>query len=309
MIISTNTEVPAAQLSKLSFIPPSGWYGSTDFSWTASDGRADSTMPAEVHLYYPYSSLQIFIPSVMKSFPPVFTQNFEGDFPGAWQMLSYTNNSSPGYDVTDLVSWGKRDCHAASGKYGGWAVGGGSLGGSWSCTDGYPDNITTWMTYGPIDLSQVKDGWMSMKIWTNVEYNYDRVGWGVSLDNDMFYGRTTTGYGDAWLNDAIDLKNIYVLGDVTGHSQVWIGIWFDSDSYYAPEQGGAAVDDFSFTSCLSSTCPNKPLITGTSHLPDTLLMMPISMEMHKAGLLPASLSDAKMLNDPTLEWLKKVLKP
>jgi hypothetical protein len=249
----------------------------------------------------------------MNSLPALFTENFEGDFPGVWHLLSYTNNSNYSYDVTDLVSWGKRDCRAASGKYSGWAVGGGSLGSSASCSDGYPENVTTWMQYGPIDLSQVKDGWMTIKIWTNIEYGYDIMGWGVSPDKNMFYGRTVTGYGEPWLSDSIDLKNVYIIGDVTGRSQVWLGIWFVSDSSYAPEQGGVAVDDFRLNTCSSGACTNKPVISDTRQLPKTIKIMPAKIEMHQVGLLPAALVntnvDANILHDPTLVWLLKVIKP
>ena len=90
----------------------------------------------------------------------LFSETFEGAFPGEWSLYSYWFNGSDWQNVTSAISWGKRTCQAYSGSNGGWAVGGGSYGSALQCMDGYADDIETWMVYGPIDLSQVKDGYI-----------------------------------------------------------------------------------------------------------------------------------------------------
>lgn len=290
-----NSVISASQLSSLAFKPVPGWYGSTDFTWTATDGQDYAMNAAKVTLTYPYSLLSTYLPVVLapmslrQPWITKFKETFEEIFPGYWQLSSYLYVDGHYVDVTDLVSWGKRNCHAASGSFGGWAVGGGSVGNGSSCGDSYPDNIETWMVYGPFDLSQVTDGVMSLKIWSDDEYGYDEMGWGVSLDNDMFYGRIFTGDSNGWVADAIDLKNVYSIGNVTGYSQVWIGVWFSSDSLDLEYEEGVAIDDLILSTCSSiGGCTGTPATADILQISDTFNARSSSRSFHKDGLLPVS---------------------
>lgn len=202
--------------------------------------------------------------TTMPPWNQLFYENFEGTFPGNWDLLSYWYLDGNWYDLTSEISWGKSDCLKYDGSYSGRAVGGGSLGNSVSCGDGYLDDYIAWMTYGPFNLSLVKNGFLSVKYWSDIDDNYfDKAGWGISIDNIYFYGSSITGNSDGWQYDVIDLKNVSSFGNVTGQPQVWIGVWFISDSYYLGPRAGVWVDDISLTVCNSAVgCSGTPLMTA-----------------------------------------------
>ena len=212
----------------------------------------------------------------------LFSETFEDAFPGEWSLYSYWFNGTDWQNVTSAMSWGKRACQAHSGSNGGWAVGGGSYGSTLPCSDGYTDDIETWMIYGPIDLSQVKDGYVSIKLWLDIESKYDFMGWGVSLDNATVYGNAFSGYSGSWFMDTMDLKNVYTLGNVTGQSQVWIAIWFASNPANPHYYEGFAVDDLVLSTCSSlTTCSGSPVVSGFTEMPETFDQKPYNRKIRK----------------------------
>lgn len=412
--IPADTEIPVGQLGKLTFVPSSGWYGSTSFSWSAADGQDYSTLPAAVTINYPYSPLFEYLPIIMVPLPDpplafvktaptnkataqpnnpildwqdstgttdyqycydsiinstcdgswlsagiisqvqlsglnystkyewhvraynlggttysngsttayysfttvppppwvtVFSENFEGTFPGGWDLSSYYYEGGAYYDVTSEVSWGKRNCKKASGSYGGWAVGGGAAG--ISCSESYPYNLETWMVYGPFDLTQVKDGRLSLKVWSDIEPNfYDKVAWGVSVDNKNYYGTAYSGNSGGWISQTIDLKNVYMLGNVIGNPQVWIGTWFISDDYNLYYEEGAAVDNIILSTCASTIgCTGTPPVSAMSELPNSFQAKPIIGTPHVKSINPRTLHPSSVLSDPWLSWIKTRLRP
>ncbi len=201
----------------------------------------------------------------------LFSETFEGAFPGEWSLYSYWFNGTDWQNVASAISWGKRTCQANSGSYGGWPVGGGTYGSALQCLDGYADDIETWMVYGPLDLSQVKDGYISIKLWLDIENKYDFVGWGISLDNDTVYGNAFTGYSGSWFTDTMDLKSVYTLGNITGQPQVWIAIWFASNPANPHYYEGVAIDDLVLSTCSSmTTCSGSPNISKINEMPKAL---------------------------------------
>lgn len=246
---------------------------------------APSSTQTPIHSPNPVSTSTVTPTPSNTPLPPwttLFSETFEGAFPGEWSLYSYWFNGTDWQNVTSAMSWGKRTCQANSGSYGGWAVGGGTYGSALQCMDGYPDDIETWMVYGPIDLSQVKDGYISIKLWLDIEYKYDFVGWGLSLDNDTVYGNAFTGYSGSWFTDTIDLKNVYTLGNVTGQSQVWIAIWLASNPANPHYYEGFAVDDLVLSTCSSlTTCSGSPVVTKINEIPGALEHRSFSHPMQK----------------------------
>lgn len=407
--ISAGTEIATSQLDKLAFMPVWSWYGSTSFSWTATDGQDYATPPASVTINYAYTPILLYLPFIIGPVPnppiaflktapsngaeaqpinPVldwqessgaddfqycidaninnscdgswvsagaasqvqvtglsystkyewhvraknqggitysngspsafstfttaappawanpFTENFEGVFPGDWELSSALYYDGLWYDVTDQVAWGKRTCKRASGSYGGWAVGGGAYGQTVPCNGSYPDNYEGWMVYGPIDLSQAKDGYISMKIWSDTAYPDDEIGWGLSLDNNHFYGWGYSGDSSGWISDTIDLKNVYTLGNVLGSSQVWIGIWFTSYSANTGDEKGVAVDDIVLSTCnTASGCSGNPTTSTLSVLPDNLLIKPSALSHPDTHLGPATMQPSSDFFNLFLSWL------
>ena len=212
----------------------------------------------------------------------LFSETFEGAFPGDWSLYSYWFNGTDWQNVTSAISWGKRTCQANNGSYGGWAVGGGTYGSALQCLDGYADDIETWMVYGPLDLSQVKDGYISIKLWLDIENKYDFVGWGISLDNETVYGNAFTGYSGSWFTDTMDLKSVYTLGDITGQPQVWIAIWFASNPANPHYYEGVAIDDLVLSTCSSmTTCSGSPNVSKFNEIPKALEQRSFSYQLQK----------------------------
>lgn len=248
----------------LSFAPAPNMIGEVDVTVTVKDnggtlgGGVDSFSQV---FHVSVTPVSIYLPSISKPGLPWTTalqENFEGNFPGNWVLSGYKFDGVSWQPNTEYL-WGKRTCQEASGSYVGWAVGGGSLGSNLSCGGGYPDNTQTWMVTGPIDLSRVQDGLMTMKIWTDIEPGYDDICWGVSLDNKWFDGQSIYGSSGGWTDDSIDLKDVDQLKNVTGQPRVWIGIWFISDFSNRSYKEGVAVDDL-----VLSTCPTANGCTGSA---------------------------------------------
>ena len=190
----------------------------------------------------------------------IMTEDFEGDFPGTWNVLD--NGAANGE-----YYWAKRDCRPHSGFYSGWAVGGGADGSSLSCGADYPYSVDPdpntqakfWMIYGPFDLTNASDAELLFWYWNFSESDYwDYLFWGASINGSSFYGTRTSGDSGGWNEVNFDLTNVYSLGDLTGQPQVWIAFGFMSDhSITYPE--GAYVDDIVLRKVTGQ--PNTPTPT------------------------------------------------
>jgi hypothetical protein len=182
-------------------------------------------------------------------------ENFEGSFPGTWQVAS-----NGGY------SWGKRNCRPYAGSYSGWAVGGGASGAGLACASNYPLNVDTWMVYGPFSLAGATAGDLKFKLWLNSELNYDGVCWYASIDGNNFSGYCTTGNSAGWIDRVLDLAAVPTLGNLLGRANVWIALRFISDSISIVYPEGAYVDNLVLRKCTSASCPAAgDLVPGPGH--------------------------------------------
>ena len=196
----------------------------------------------------------------------IMTEDFEGTFPGSWLVLDGINGYGEYY-------WGKRNCRPHSGSYSGWAVGGGADGSGLSCGTYYPEYTKPWMVYGPFDLSDATDAELLFWYWLYSESNYyDYLFWGASIDGSSFYGNIVSGDSGGWNHVNFDLTDVYILGDLRGQPQVWIGFTFYSDETITYLEG-AYLDDIVLRKMIGEPAPptSTPIPTpdGTpSSLPD-----------------------------------------
>lgn len=165
------------------------------------------------------------------------------------------------------------------------------------------------MIYGPFNLSQAKDGLATMKTWFDIEGNFnDYMGWGVSIDNDWFYGTKFSGYSGGWIADTIDLKNVPTLGNVTGRGQVWIAFYFRSDASDDVYEEGAAIDNIVVSVCNSATgCSGSPSMALDNQLPGTIQEEPGSLSIRIIDTERAPNTTATFFS-PRLFW-PKLLNP
>lgn len=185
----------------------------------------------------------------------IVSESFEGAFPGQWRLL----DNKPGYGE---YTWGKRNCEPFSGSYSGWAVGGGANGSALSCGSDYPNDVESWMIYGPFSLADASAASLTYRFWLNSEYEYDYLNWLVSTDGNTFQGPRATGDSDGWRDGELDLSDVPGLGNLLGRSGLWIAFMFKSDVSDA-EPEGAYVDDIVLRKHVGPLDPATPTRTTT----------------------------------------------
>jgi hypothetical protein len=194
-----------------------------------------------------------YLPLVARSesWITVLEEGFEAAPGPLWQ---FHDNS-----VTDPkeYKWGRRDCLPYTGKYSAWAVGGGADGIKLTCGSAYPDDVDSWMKYGPFDLTDAKMAQIRFRYYQNGLEAGDSFLWYASDDNVQFYGLYLNANPGDWTPLVFDLGN--VLGDqppslnFLGKPQVWVMFHFTSDATGHPSPG-PFVDDVLIRKCLDTLC-------------------------------------------------------
>jgi len=180
----------------------------------------------------------IEISSSAQGWTNIMTQNFEGTFP--------TSGWTVGEQGDGDYRWAKRYCRPYSGSYSAWGVGGGADGSGLPCGALYPNNASSYMIYGPFNLSTATQAELLFYRW-NKTISPDRLFWGHSTDGSYFTGWNVTGDSGGWQYQSFGLAS------VVGQSQVWIGFFFQSDSAYRDYEG-AYVDDITLRALIGD-CP------------------------------------------------------
>ncbi len=173
------------------------------------------------------------------SYTQIYSENFEGAFPGSLTVYDADTSTNGEY------YWTKSDYKSHSGSSSVWAVGGGADGSSLSSGASYPNYSKSCIIFGPFDLSDAKDLKCSCYLWLNTESGNDGVQFGISITNtnfDQFGGLNgyTGSTNNSWVKVDMNIKPVksYILGV----SQVWIMIgFFSNESVVRPE--GAYIDD------------------------------------------------------------------
>lgn len=177
----------------------------------------------------------------------IASQNFEGTFPGDWQVWDDNGSNYGEY------YWGKRNCRPYAGSYSGWGVGGGAQGTALSCGSNYPHNARSWMAYGPFDLRDAAAGDMRFKIWLSTEAG-DEVFWGVSVNGTEYYGYGWSTQTGGWVEQTIDFTSVPTLTNVLGRGSVWVALVFVSDGA-GNRAEGVYVDNVEVRVCYRE-CPS-----------------------------------------------------
>ena len=161
-------------------------------------------------------------PIVNAGWTTIMTETFEGLFPsGLWAL--YGN-----------PTWDDDDFKPHAGSWSAWCANGGAAALDPQYNN-YPNNMNSWMVYGPFDLSDAIDAEVLFYFWNNSEPNLDWFEWRASTDGYTFYGFGVNGDWSSW-----NYVN-YDLASLCGNSTVWIAFRFISDSVITNQ--GAFVDD------------------------------------------------------------------
>lgn len=168
-------------------------------------------------------------------------QGFESTFPpSGWALFDSSSTDGGQY------YWGKRNCKPHFGGYSVWAGGGGSSGNSLACGQTYVNNLSTWLDYGPINLSQATDAEFQFDLWADIEgtgpNTIDFFAWGASIDRNNYYPMyATAGQTGDWIPLHLNLTNVPGLGNLAGRPEVYVGWLFESNESITKQ--GAFVDD------------------------------------------------------------------
>ncbi len=169
----------------------------------------------------------------------IVNEGFEGVFP------------SPGWSRTPSPSWDDVNCFPveSSGAWSGWP-GGTSInpcGGTH-----YPNNMDSWLVYGPFSLADAKSASLDFYFRMISESGFDFFSWGASINGSIFYfgprysGNYTTGpFNNGYNFASLDLTNAPGLGNLAGQPAVWIAFRFTSD--FSNTNDGPFIDAITLT--------------------------------------------------------------
>ena len=219
-------------------VPLSGLSLATSYYWQVQAVNTSGTTSADGGTWWSFTTL-----TPATDWTTILSEDFEGSFTGVWQVL---DNNGSGY------KWAKSNCRAFAGSYSGWGVGGGSGGASLPCGSHYPDNVETWMIYGPFSLADATAANLTFQLWLNGQQGVDSVDAFASTDGSAFYGLrwlNTSG----WASASLDLSNVYTLGNLLGKPEVWVAFVFESDASTNYPEGGY-VDNIVLRKCTLSSC-------------------------------------------------------
>jgi hypothetical protein len=168
--------------------------------------------------------------------------------PGWTVALSETFESGIGFGwtATDMdgftngeYKWGAETfTNPNGGTISAWAVGDGQDGGLLDInSDGYPDNVNSWLVYGPVDMSEATAAILAFSYWLETDGG-DVFGIATSTNGVNFTGIQPQTDTSGWDSASYDLSSY------AGESSVYFAFVFTSDvSGNAGNLPGALVDD------------------------------------------------------------------
>jgi hypothetical protein len=187
----------------------------------------------------------------------VFSDNFEGTFPGNWQLWRSSGSAT--------TEWGRVTCKSNGGTGSAWCAAGG-LSPQAACGQ-YVGNMNTWMIYGPFSLADATEASAEFDAWYDTEvYNQsvpegDQLEWFISTDGTNFSGYYTSGNSNGWAHKVFNFKDVTSITAV-GSANVWFAFVFKSDPYV--EGGGAYVDNLVIKKTVAGSCTYSILPTTQS---------------------------------------------
>lgn len=201
----------------------------------------------------------------------LFADDFEGAFPGSWQIV---NNG-----LFNDAGWGRWTCWsgATPTHSAGCAAGGDA---AITCGESYYDNQNAWMVYGPFSLA---GGITAAELQLRFKLECEDPGTEIwdyfsvmaSADGSMFFGSRFTGTV-APQAYTLDLADVPEIGSLLGDNQVWIACFFHSDGS-VQEPNGAQVDDVVLRVATASTSDNTVAIGSNQGESGTSLALPITL--------------------------------
>jgi len=176
---------------------------------------------------------------------PLLYEDFEGSFPyEGWTLEDFSDD---GYQYL----WDDDDYKPYTGAWSAWPANGGANGLDpefyW-----YPNNLNSWMEYGPLDLSNMADVFVSFGLWYQTEPAWDWMYFCASVDFVNYSCDYWSGDSGGWTDQA------YWLTSYAGYSQVWLAWVFETDATINNYDGPFVDDIWIWGDDLSAPPPPPP---------------------------------------------------
>jgi hypothetical protein len=173
-------------------------------------------------------------------------EDYDGTFPtGNWRVLDGNGAQFGEY------TWDDDDARAFNGRNSAWVANGGQNGLDPEFYN-YPNNLQSWMIYGPFDLSNAANAQFTFQYWNLSEINFDFLGWYASPNGIDFYGQRVSGNSQGWKPVTLNLASVPALGNLLGDSSVWIAFRFTSDGLQTDR--GAFIDQLRVQKEVTGNC-------------------------------------------------------
>jgi hypothetical protein len=231
----------------------------------------------------PTPSVFVYLPLVMTNWgvggwSTVVEEGFESEPSSLWTFEDWDGAQNGTY------YWARRDCKPCAGNYSAWAVGGGADGASLTCGSPYPNNVDSFMYYGPFSLKNATAASLSFQLWMNVDPEiYDTLCiYAKSAEYDPWNGVCLTYQPDDWAPVTVPLDYDTLGIDILGADTVWVALDFVTDAETTDAEG-AYVDDFVIRKCSGGLCQS----TAGAGLSATPLRKVQSVRIGPVHRLPA----------------------
>lgn len=192
----------------------------------------------------------------------VLNEGFEDIWPaGLWALGDFSDTDGGEY------LWDDSNCWPHTGEWAGYSVGGGAQGNPLPCWGPYPNNLNTWATWGPFDLSSASAASLTFYLTGSTEGGtncpFDRFfaghsANGTNFNGTFFCGDWTTGTdGNQYNFRTIDLASR--LGDAS----VWVAFALQTD--VSNVDIGMMIDDVTIDVTSSCATPGAPALTAPAN--------------------------------------------
>lgn len=181
----------------------------------------------------------------MDGWETIKSEGFEGAWPNDWELWGDPY-------------WGDVTCRSNTDSWSAWCADDGTSPPS-NCTE-YVNDMSTWMIYGPFDLSdpEITDAELRFWTWFEIEEGYDGLSWMATAEGlQYYYGWSISGDSQGWVEKELDLTQVPIndteFMSLVGEDQVWIAFIFESD--YSQVFEGAYIDDVLLRKRIGSADP------------------------------------------------------
>ena len=214
-------------------IPAKAGETSDQAAGSAVATRRAATLTLEAPLAAPAIQQATSLTSTRDGWSVLMTEGFEGIWPPVGGLWTTRDDNGPtgGEVYWDDANW---PTGVHTGSRSAWPARGGANGLDPNSYF-YPNDMSSWMVYGPFDLTGYSAANLDFWYWNQSELDHDLFFWGRSGDGTNFAGTQVSGDSLGWQHVTLDLSAH--LDD----SSVWVAFVFQSNSTNMDD--GPFVDD------------------------------------------------------------------